>query len=795
MKFSKSWLQEWLDVDLSAHDMANKLTMLGLETDSITPVAGDFTGVVVGEIITANPHPNADKLQVCSVSIDQDEDPLQIVCGAPNARSGIKVAVAKICAKLPGDFKIKATKLRGVDSFGMLCSSKELGLSDASSGILELPDDAPIGKDLREYLKLDDCSIELELTINRGDCLSILGLARELAADTSTNITPPPGIELKTAHNETLNITLDAPQRCAFYAGCIIRDINPNAKTPLWMIEKLRRSGINAISPVVDVTNYVLLELGQPMHAFDLAKISGDIHARLAKADEELTLLDEKQLKLTANDLVISDDKNPLALAGVMGGFDSRVTDKTMDIFLESAWFAATGVALSARHHTLHTDSSHRFERGVDPSLPTRAIKRAIQLLLDIVGGKPGPINIAKNANELPISNKILLRFCRIKRLLGIDIPKDKIKNMLALIGCEIISDNESSLKVSTPLHRFDLVREIDLIEEVARIYGYNNIPEKLPEVEVTFNAQNKELDALMRAHNLLINEGYRETITYSFVDKELQELLDQAHKPITLKNPISADMGVMRSSIWPGLITALRYNLNRRRRNLRFFESGLCFTKDKSGNLEQELKLSGLLYGNKYEEQWAVDNKIQVDFFDLKNDLSKLFSSFKINENISWKPVNHPTLHPGKSAEIFCNGKLIGYCGALHPRIQSNLQIEKNVYLFELKFSAIYNTEIVEFKPLSKFPEVARDLALLIDKEMSAASLIELIGQLSGPLLRRVTIFDLYEGDQILKTKKSIAISLQLQHSERTLTEDDINEIMSKLLVGLKDHNVLLRE
>lgn len=783
MKFSLQWLQELVKTKLSTETLVEQLTMAGLEVGSVTPVAGEFTKVIVGKVLEAEPHPNADKLQTCIVDIGK-KDKLSIVCGAKNVRKNLKVAVAQVGATLPGDLKIKKVKLRGVDSCGMICSAKELGLGETSEGIMELPQDAPVSRDFAAYFNLKDVSIEVDLTPNRGDCVSLMGVAREVAALNRCKYFFPKIKTIKPKVKDILSINLKVKRECPRYVGRIIRDINLESVTPLWMQERLRRSGLRSIDPIVDVTNYVMLELGQPMHAFDLNNISNGLEIRLAKKGEKLKLLDETTISLISKDLVIADHKKPVALAGIMGGENSGISKKTKDVFLESAFFDPIKIAESARRFGLQTDSSYRFERGVDPQLQVKAIERATKLLLDIVGGKPAPI-IEKHAGEfLPKPSKIKLRLPRIEKILGIKIPVKTVQDILTRLEMKV-KKRGNAFQVIVPSHRFDCAREIDLIEEVARIYGYKNIPAHIYDAGLTTPPipTNKISAKTMRA--LLQHRDYHEVITYSFVDSKTQKLLDPQQTPLTLTNPIASNMAVMRTNLWPGLLDVLMYNLNRQQDRVRLFEIGLRFREIK-GALKQQQVIAGLAYGAQNREQWDEGKRL-TDFYDVKADIEAMLqkTSFK---NFVFKATSHPALHPGKCAQIVRNDKVIGYLGVLHPDITRLLELKHEVILFELSLDEIQNKFIPQYQSVSKYPTIRRDLAFLANKNISSAQIETIIRTEIGKLLTDLVVFDVYYGKDIDPEKKSIALGLTLQRFDRTLNDHEVNELLTQVITSLEE-------
>lgn len=782
MKFSEQWLRLWVNPKIDTNKLTEQLTMAGLEVDSIAPVALPFTNVVVGKVLTVKPHPNAERLRICEVNVGAKQN-LTIVCGAKNVCADLKVAVALLGALLPGDLKIKKAKLRGIESCGMICSAQELGLGKSSDGIMELPSDAPLGKDLRTYFKLDDNTIEIELTPNRGDCLSIAGIAREIAVINRCQYECPKTKNITAAITDKFPIHVTAKSACPRYIGRVIRNINNTAKTPLWMQERLRRSEINAISPVVDVTNYVMLELGQPLHAFDLAKLHGGIQVRYAKAKETIILLDGQKLTLNDKVLVIADEKKAMALAGVMGGLDSGVNENTQDIFLESAFFDPILVANSARLYGLQTDSAYRFARGVDYNLQHKAIQRVTELLLDIVGGKPGPISEVASKEYLPKA-PIILRENRIKRVLGITIAKKEVNSILQRLGMQL-EKTKPGWSVTVPSHRFDIQAEIDLLEELARIYGYNQIPNHKPSSELTITPIAETKTPLQRVRCLLVGLGYHEAITYSFVDTKLQELLAPEYKPLVLKNPLSLDMAVMRTSILPGLIKAVLHNQHRQQERIRLFETGLCFITQ-NGKLQQLPFLGGVAVGNAYPEQWGIESRA-LNFFDVKGDIETLLQLTGLSAEISFLKEQHAALHPGRSARIYHKNQAIGYLGELHPQIKQQLDIKSVAYIFELDLAFLQNTLIPKFMPISKFPMVRRDIAIIVDEAVFVQRIKEKMLAESNKLLCNVEIFDIYQGQGVEKGKKSVALNLIFQHTSRTLVDEEIDEQVSKLVAKLR--------
>ena len=780
MKFSESWLREWVNPAISSDELSAQLTMAGLEVDDVTDVAAKFSNVVVGEVVECGPHPDADKLQVTKINVGEDEL-IDIVCGAKNCRQGLKVAVAKVGAVLPGDFKIKKAKLRGQPSFGMLCSFSELGMQDDSDGILELPTDAPIGTDVREYLQLNDVTIDVDLTANRADCLGLKGLARETAVLNKMDVTEPAISPAPVTIEDTVAIKLSAPQACPRYLGRVIKGININAATPLWMSEKLRRSGVRSIDAVVDVTNYVLLELGHPMHAFDLSKIEGSIDVRMPTADEKLTLLDGNEVTLNSDTLVISDDVKALAMAGIFGGQDSGVSDSSEDIFLESAFFAPLAIAGQSRKYGLHTDASHRYERGVDPQLQFDAIERATNLLLEIVGGQAGPIVEAVSNDDLPTAKSIELRRSRLDRIIGISIGDDEVTEILTRLGITT-TVTATGWACESPSYRFDIKIESDLIEEVARVFGYNNIPNVSPSATLVMSShQEKKLD-VRSLRNVLVTRGFNEAITYSFVDPKKQQVLFPTLDAKVLPHPISADMSVMRVSLWTGLLQAMSNNQKRQQGRVRLFETGLRFYPNESSEhgISQDPMIAGVISGGISDEHWDIDSRAS-DFFDLKGDLEALMELSADIEQFEFKKANIDALHPGQSAEIFVNDESVGFIGAIHPQHEKALGLNGRTIVFEITQAALLQRKLPESFAQSKFQSNRRDIALVVKEEVNAKDVIKIIQNVGENQLVGINLFDVYRGQGIEDGYKSLAIALTLQDATRTLEDKDIALVVEK--------------
>ena len=785
MKISESWLREWVNPQISTAELVAQLTMAGLEVDSIEPAAASFSGVIVGEILSAEQHPDAEKLRVCQVKGHAD-GVLQIVCGAPNARPGIKIPFATIGAELPGDFKIKKAKLRGVESFGMLCSQVELQLGEDDSGLWELPADAPVGVNLREYLKFDDQLIEVDLTPNRGDCLSIRGLAREVGVLNRAAVSQPAFTAIEPRSAERFVVEIQAPAACPTYAGRVIRNIDITRPSPLWLREKLRRSGIRSIDPVVDVTNYVLLELGQPMHAFDLDKLSGGIVVRIADAGEKLVLLNDQAVELRSDTLVIADREKALAIAGIMGGAGSAVSEATQNIFLESAFFAPEAIAGKARSYGLHTDSSHRFERGVDPQLQVTAIERATELLLAIVGGEAGPVVLVQDEKSVPPARSVRLRRSRLQTGLGLTAEEVDAVGILGRLGLTLEDENAEGWSFKVPSHRFDLAIEEDLLEEIARIHGYDHLPTRPMAFATRLDSQTEAKTPLVDAKQHLVSRGYREVITYSFVDPKVHAILYPETDAVVLRNPISADMSTMRTSLLPGLLQTLTYNLNRQQTAAKLFEAGMVFdTTNKP--VAQYQRLGGLAYGPVRGQSWAEKAR-DLDFFDVKGDLETLLVFAAHGRQVSFVPLtDSQLLHPGQSAKIYLGGEEVGYVGALHPAKQKTLDLNKSVFVFEFTLSKLLTASLPRFQPLSRFPEVSRDIAVLVDKAVRVADLDRSIRKTAGDVLKDLKLFDVYSGEGIDPKRKSLAFSLTFQHPSRTLKDEEVNTSMAAVVECLE--------
>ena len=784
MKVSENWLREWVNPSLNGQKLASLLTMAGLEVDAVSPVAGVFEQVIVAQVIKTMAHPQADKLSLCDVETGTGQ-PLKIVCGAMNVRAGLKVALAQIGATLPGGLVIKEARLRGELSQGMLCSLTELGLSDSSDGIIELDEDAPLGVDLRAYLSLNDQVMDIDLTPNRADCLSILGVAREVSALTHSPLSAIPPSRVIPEIDEKKTIQLQVPDACPRYCGRIIKNINSQSKTPLWMRERLRRSGIRSIHPIVDVTNYVMLELGQPLHAFDCNKLKGDILVRYSSDKETLELLDGQHVTLKENVLVIADSEQPLAIAGVIGGRASAVDENSTDIFLESAYFHPVTISGVARHYGLFTDSSQRFERGVDPELQERALERTTALILEITGGKAGPLSQVVVEAALPKRATILFNPAKVKQLTGLNIDEETMTQTLQNLGMSV-AKAKPLWEVVVPSHRFDVCLDVDLIEEIIRLYGYDKIPGDKMTATVSAGKIDPLEELSVRIAHFFAARGYHETISYSFVDPELQEALYPDVPALELLNPISSELSKMRVGLLPGLLASMIYNIHRQQTAIKFFEQGVIFELN-NGKIEEHSCVGGLLSGECGAMNWSESTR-KYDFYDLKGDLQALFASLNLG-SVVFEEVTHLAFHPGKSAKIVINNQPAGWCGVLHPRIADALGLQEEVILFELKLNTMLVKNTSRYQQISKFPQIRRDLSLLVNDDITIAQLDRLVRETVKPeWLKSFDVFDVYTGETIPKGKKSLAVALTLQDNNRTLVDNEINQVISAIIKKLGD-------
>ena len=777
MRISLHWLGEWVETGEDTAALAHQLTMAGLEIEGIERLGADLNGVVVGEVLSVEKHPDAEKLSVCKVN--SGTETLQIVCGAPNVRAGLMAPLATIGAKLPQGMEIKRAKLRGVESHGMLCSAKEIGLADEPAGLLELPADSVAGMPIQRALDLDDVIFEVNLTPNRGDCMSVIGIAREVAAirkvaRRDVTFSPvAPGLQDK------FPVHIDAPAACRKFVGRVIRGVQANARAPLWMRERLRRAGLRPVSAIVDVTNFVMLELGQPMHAYDLAQLDSEIRVRHARAGEALELLDGRTVNLTPDVLVIADKSRALGMAGVMGGAASGINDATRDVFLEVAYFEPDAIAGRGRRYGLVTDASQRFERGVDPHLQERAIERATQLLLECAGGQAGPAIVSSFASPVPKAS-ILLRQQRITKLLGIQLPHAEVGSILDRLGMHVIAHSEG-WSVRPPSWRFDLTIEEDLIEEVARLHGFEKIPPADVPAPVPARMLSEALLSIERLSDTLVDRGYQEAITYSFVDPKLQGLICRGTPTVALANPLSAELAEMRVSLWPGLIHALGENQRRQQQRVRLFEVGRAFLPQ--GEVEV---IAGVASGSRWPLQWDA-SEAPVDYFDVKGDVEGLLALNGVREQFAFERAEHPALHPGQSARITRAGRGVGWIGTLHPSFTKQLDLTYPVVLFEMEAAALSAAHVPQFAEISRFPSIRRDLAVIVPETTTATALEAVVQSSAGGLLRDLKVLSVYRGEQIEKGKKSIALALILQDTSRTLTDADADTLVTQVTAALR--------
>lgn len=783
MQFSEQWLREYTNPAISTEALSHLLTMAGLEVEGLEPAGAVFNKVVVAEILSAEKHPDADRLQVLKVNVGGAE-PIQIVCGASNARAGLKSACALVGAVLP-EFEIKQAKVRGVESFGMMCSEKELGLAAESAGILELPANAPLGQDVREYLSLNDQLFTLKLTPNRSDCLSIVGIAREVSALTGADLSLPSFANVAASIADAKKVSVADADACPRYCGRVIKGVNAKAQTPDWMVRRLERSGLHSISAIVDITNYVLLELGQPMHAFDANKLSGDIQVRWAKPAEEITLLNQQTVKLDQDMLVIADNSGAIAMAGVMGGQATAVSDETIDIFLESAFFTPDTIVGKGRRFGISTDSSYRFERGVDYLITVQAMERATSLVLEICGGQAGAVTEVQAS--LPSRQSTTLRMDKLNSILGISLEPSLVAKLFDQLGFDY-KQEAGRFTVTPPSYRFDIEREEDLIEEIARLHGYDNIPAIAPVADLSMLPDSEAQISRHLLQDALVSRGYQEAVTYSFVDESWErDLLGNAH-PIKLKNPIASNLSVMRSGLWGGLLDALVYNLNRQQTRARLFEIGAVYAKVAKG-YQETARISGLAYGDAMPEQWAEAAR-SVDFYDVKADVDALTLG-----RAQYVAAQHPALHPGQCAEVLLDGKSIGFIGKLHPKWQQHYELPKGVMLFELDLAPLQASSVAKYQEVTKFPPIRRDMAILVEDKVAVGELLAVMHQANVPFVTEITLFDVYRGKGIPENQKSLAFMVMMQDSQKSLVDADADKAMATLLaVVQKSHGAQLR-
>ncbi len=784
MQFSQQWLYSWVNPQLSSEQLAHTLTMAGLEVEKTELAAPPFTGVVVAEIKSVQKHPDADRLNITQIDAGTGEL-IQIVCGAPNVQVGIKVPCALAGAVLPGNFKIKPTKMRGQESNGMLCSAKELGLIDQVNGLLILPNDAPVGKNIRDYLQLDDHLLTLKITPNRADCLSIKGIAREVGALTQTNLSLP-DIPTIAAETDTIQpVQLQAPEDCGRFLTRVIQNINTQATTPMWLKQYLERSGLRSINPLVDIGNYVMFELGQPLHMFDADKLNGDLIVRRAKDGEILACLNDKTVTLTSNTLVVADEEKVLSIAGLMGGSSSAVDENTCNVVIESAWFTPEIIAGKSRQYGFGSDSSFRFERGVDFNLQHQAIERATALIKEICNGSIGHVNEV-NGN-LPTTKQVKVRTSRVEKVLGVSISANNINIILQHLGLEPQACDDGFI-ITSPSFRFDIQIEADLIEEIGRIYGYENIPDDHTNGKLSMVALPESKKPLFSIYHQLANHGYQEVVSYAFVEEAWEHDLAGNQNPIRLKNPIASHLSVMRSTLFGGLIEILHNNLNRKQNRVRIFEVARVFHQCDAEYLQTN-KIAGLAYGSATPEQWGETNRT-VDFYDVKNDVLALLGM----QQLTFRAAQHPALHPGRTAEIVHNDQVIGVLGELHPRWTQKYDLPQSPLLFELNLAAALNQSKIIYQPVSKFQPVRRDLAFIVDEQVTAQQLLNTLAKVDHPAIQEIALFDVYRGQGVAEGKKSLAVKIILQSLEQTLTDEEVDKIVTEIIDFAKQIGAELR-
>lgn len=782
MKFSESWLRTLVDPKLSSDELSHLLTMAGLEVEELDPVAPPFNDVVVALVLEVNKHPDADRLNVCRVDTGRGE-PTTIVCGAPNVAAGLKVPCALPGARLGGDFVIKVAKVRGIESSGMLCSARELGIAEEASGLLILSADATVGQSIRDYLDLDDKLFTLKLTPNRADCLSLTGIAREVGAITGAQPTLLDVPEVIPSIIDQRAVVLDAPAACPLYFGRVLKDVNAKAPTPEWMKRRLERSGIRAISALVDVTNYVMLELGQPLHAFDNTRLQGAVHARMAAPGEKLLLLNEQIVAIDSDVLIIADDVKPLAMAGIMGGEESGITLETSELFLESAFFAPKAIAGRARRYGFGSDASHRFERGVDFGGARRAIERATYLILEICGGKAGPVVEARA--EVPARYPVRLRTSRAAKVLGMKIGAEQIAKLFSGLGLPFSREDDDFL-VTPPTWRFDIEIEEDLIEEIARLHGYDNIPAPAPRGPLAMLAEPEVQRSQSRVRQLLVDRGYQEVINFAFVEEAWEIDFAANTNLIRLANPIASQMAVMRSTLIGGLISNLVTNLKRKQNRVRLFETGRAFYRDAQAipveGFHQPWKLAALAYGGALPEGWG-DGGRKVDFYDMKGDLEALLTPAPLR----FEKLQHPALHPGRSAKVMLGLQEIGYIGELHPEWVQKYDLPLAPIVFEVDFDAVNISNVPVYAEVSNFPLVIRDIAIVVDQNLALQTLLDSLKGHLSTLIKEVQLFDVYVGKGVAENKKSLALRIVMQDTQRTLLDSEVDAAMQQLVICLE--------
>lgn len=813
MKFSEKWLREWVNPPVDTQALGEQLTFMGLEVDDIVSAAPGFKSVIVARIANIAQHPDADRLRVCDIDTGGQEL-VQVVCGAANARQGLLVAFAQVGGELPGGMKLKKAKLRGVVSMGMLCSSSELGLSDESEGIMELAQNAPIGADLIDYLELDDSIIDVELTPDRGDCLSIRGIARDLSAKNDLALQLREINEVAVQTDSSWPVTVESDNACVRYAGRLIQGVDLTTSSPNWMTERLRRAGVRSINVAVDITNYVMLELGQPMHAFDAEKLQGSIRVRLAKTGERLLLLDGREVSLDAETTIIADDSGPIGIAGIMGGMSTAVDENTKTIFFESALFLPELIAGKPRRYSAHSESAHRFERGVDPSGQTEALEYATGLMKTIAGGNAGPVVDWQNEGRMPERQTVQVRQSRLRRILGISPEPSAVTTIFNRLGIQC-ETNDEGWTVQAPSYRYDLAIEEDYLEEVARVLGYDSLPRTYPVHRPVFRALPETRISPINIKQRLVSRGYQEVVTYSFVEPEQQQCLRPDLKALPLANPISSELGVMRTTLVGGLLSTLIKNSARQTHSMTLFETGLRFIANparlrlaeldehiavehgrdiQSGDgVYQQNMLAGLVAGRRHSENWNT-NADQVDFFSVKADIENLFQQAN-GTTVTFEATELELLHPGQRAAIAIDGQAVGFLGTLNPIVQKRLNLTQAPVVFELTLEALSVAKVPKATPMSRFPQVRRDIALLVDNSVSYQSMVDVISSEAPTILRDIKIFDIYEGKNLPEGKKSVALGLILQEFSRTLEDKEVEAVVARIVAALESaHGAVLR-
>ncbi len=781
MLIPESWLRSMVNPSMTTDELAHLLTMAGLEVESLRPVAPPFSGIVVGEVLTVGKHPNADKLSLCSVSIGRGE-PLQIVCGAPNVRAGMKAPLAVVGAKLPG-LEIKAAKMRGVESQGMLCSARELGLSEDHSGLLELPADSTIGADVRGILQLDDTVFEIKLTPNKADCLSVLGVAREVAALTRARLNVPEVKAIAAKSDAKLRFGITDADGCGRFTGRAIRNVDAKAPTPDWMKQRLERAGQRSISALVDVTNYVMLEMGRPLHVYDQDKVAGGIDVRWGRPGEKVKLLNEMTVEVDETVLCITDNSGPIGLGGIMGGDSTKADLETKNIFLESAFFFPQAIAGRARKYNFSSDASHRFERGVDFDNNVMGIEYATKLVLEICGGEPGPtVDVVK---KLPERKPVVMRIARAQKVIGVPVSADEMADIFTRLSLPFARTDEA-FTVTPPSYRFDIEIEEDLIEEVARVYGFERIPAVPPKATAAMRAEPESHRSLHAIRALAVARDYQEVVNFTFVDESWEADLAGNASPIRLLNPIASNQSAMRSTLFGGLLDNIRYNMARKQSRVRVFEIGRAFLRDPSvkdgqlavAGLSQPMRIAAAACGPAEEEQWGMQAR-PVDFFDVKADVEAL-----VWPRIArFEAAAHPALHPGRSARVLVDGAPIGWVGELHPRWQSKFELPQPAVLFELDAEPLQSVPVPQPGQPSRFPPVVRDLAVLVDAKITVQALLDAFSAEKPPIVRSVRLFDQYLGRNLPQGRKSLAFRIVMQDTEKTLTDAEADSAIAQMV------------